>query len=61
MGWGGWWQRLEQRSKVTQMVGFKVAIMSRHIQQTRMAIDTDQLVATHQVLTIDTDQVLSKT
>ena len=27
----------------------------------RVAIDTDHLVATHQVLIIDTDQILSKT
>ena len=26
--WGGWWQRLKQRSKITQMVEFRVAVMS---------------------------------
>ena len=27
-GWRGWWQRLNQRSKMTQKVGFRVAMMS---------------------------------
>ena len=25
-GWGGWWQRLKQRSKITQIVEFRVAM-----------------------------------
>ena len=25
--WGGWWQRLKQRSKMTQLVEFRVAMM----------------------------------
>ena len=28
LGWGGWWQRLKQRSKTTQIVEFRVAMMS---------------------------------
>ena len=27
MGWGGWWQRLKQRSKTTQIVECRVAMM----------------------------------
>ena len=26
-GWGGWWQKLNQRRKKTQIVEFKVAMM----------------------------------
>ena len=25
--WGGWWQKLKQRSKMTQIVEFRVAMM----------------------------------
>ena len=27
-GWGGWWQKLKQRNKKTQIVEFRVAMMS---------------------------------
>ena len=26
-GWGGWWQRLKQRNKMTQIVEFRVAMI----------------------------------
>ena len=28
VGWGRWWQRLKQRSKMTQIVEFRVAMTS---------------------------------
>ena len=27
-GWSGWWQRLKQKSKMTQIVEFRMAMMS---------------------------------
>ena len=27
-GWGGWWQRLKQRNKKTQIVEFRVVLIS---------------------------------
>ena len=31
LGWGGWWQKLKQRSKMTQIVEFRLAMTCIHV------------------------------
>ena len=37
-GWGGWWQRLKQRSKMTQMVEFIVVVTSTCIHKANIPL-----------------------
>ena len=43
LGWGGWWQRLKQRSKMSQIVEFRVAMYDVHMYPQRTNIPLQSL------------------